>query len=88
MNPRFTLPLATMAALLTAAALPALGQLYQPVDRPTEATGSALIPDFSGIWARFSFPGLEPPLEGPGPITNKLRATNPNQSSGTTPIRF
>jgi hypothetical protein len=78
MNPRFTLPPATMAALLMAAALPALGQLYQPVGagRPSDATGAALIPDFSGIWARLSFPGFEPPLSGPGPVTNRLRAPN------------
>jgi hypothetical protein len=78
MNPRFTLPLATMAALLAAAALPALGQLYQPVGpgSVSDVTGAALIPDFSGIWARFSLPGFEPPLEGPGPITNTWRIPN------------
>ena len=67
MNARFILLLAGMAALLTAASLPALGQLYQPVaaDRPTDAQVTALIPNFSGIWARLSFPGFEPPLEGP-----------------------
>jgi len=53
--------------LLLTAAMPALGQLYQPVDagRPGDVTGAAPIADFSGIWARFSFPGFEPPLEGP-----------------------
>ena len=78
MNARFILPLAGMAALLTAASLPALGQLYQPVaaDRPTDPQVTALIPNFSGIWARLSFPGFEPPLEGPGPVTNRLRAPN------------
>jgi hypothetical protein len=56
----------------------ALGQLYQPVGAGSarDVTGAALIPDFSGIWARFSFPGFEPPLEGPGPVTNQLRAPN------------
>jgi hypothetical protein len=77
-NPRFSLLAATMAALLTAAALPALGQLYQPVGavQPSGTTDAALIPDFSGIWARLSFPGFEPPLSGPGPVTNRLRAPN------------
>jgi hypothetical protein len=67
--------------LLLTAAVPAFGQLYQPVNvgRTSAVTGGALTPDFSGIWARFSFPGFEPPLEGPGPITNRLRAVNPNQ---------
>jgi hypothetical protein len=81
-KPRFDLVAAATGALLTAAAMPAFGELYQTVvraDRPAGAQDAALIPDFSGIWARFSFPGLEPPLEGPGPITNRLRATNPDQ---------
>jgi hypothetical protein len=39
-------------------------------------TGAALIPDFSGIWARFFLPGFGPPLEGPGPITNTWRIPN------------
>src|SRR5262245_44272431 len=41
---------------------------------------AASIPDLSGIWGRLSFPGFEPPLAGPGPVTNKLRA--PNGTSG------
>lgn len=35
--------------------------------------GTASIPDFSGIWGHYSFPGLEPPLSGPGPLVNKSR---------------
>lgn len=72
-NPPFTTLAAKMAALLTAAAVPA-----QPVGpgRPADATNAALIPDFSGIWARISFPGFEPPLSGPGPVTNRLRGPN------------
>ena len=82
MNPRFTLLAATMAALLAAAVPSALGQLFQPVgaSRPSDVTsgvkGPALIPDLSGTWARLSFPGFEPPLSGPGPVTNRLRAPN------------
>jgi hypothetical protein len=74
MNPRFTL-LAATAAPLSAVPLSALGQLYQTVvpDRPSDATGATLFPDFSGIWARLSLPGFEPPLDGPGPVTNRLR---------------
>jgi hypothetical protein len=61
-----------------AAATPALGQNVVPVVGPaTSGTQSAAsIPDFSGIWGRLSFPGFEPPLAGPGPVTNRLRAPN------------
>jgi hypothetical protein len=31
---------------------------------------TAAVPDFSGIWAHFTFPDVEPPLTGPGPIRN------------------
>jgi hypothetical protein len=36
------------------------------------ANGAA-IPDFSGVWGRYSFPGLAEPLSGPGPVVNKAR---------------
>ena len=57
----------TALGLLLTAAVPAFGQLYQPVEAGSTSavTGAALTPDFSGIWARFSFPGFEPPLEDP-----------------------
>ena len=35
--------------------------------------GTALIPDFSGIWAHPSAPGFEPLPSGPGPVTNRVR---------------
>ena len=34
------------------------------------------IPDFSGIWARVSFPGFGRPLAGAGPVINKNRTPN------------
>jgi hypothetical protein len=35
---------------------------------------SASIPDFSGIWGHaFTTGGLEPPVSGPGPVTNRAR---------------
>ena len=37
------------------------------------AQGAASIPDFSGIWARVSFPGFGRPLAGAGPVINKNR---------------
>jgi hypothetical protein len=42
--------------------------------QPSQSEAS--IPDFSGIWGRLSFPGFVPPLAGPGPVTNRLRAPN------------
>jgi hypothetical protein len=43
------------------------------------------IPDFSGIWAHFTWPDFEPPLKGPGPVTNRSRrdgAPDPYQLVG------
>ena len=71
MNTRSTL---LAAALLTVAAVPASGQTAGSANGG--AQGAASIPDFSGPWARISFPGFEPPLAGPGPVTNRLRAPN------------
>ena len=34
------------------------------------------IPDFSGMWARVSFPGFGRPLAGAGPVINKKRSPN------------
>ena len=67
--------LVTVAA---AAAAPALGQTAAPVvGRSNAATqGDAAIPDFSGIWARVSFPGFGRPLAGAGPVINKKRTPN------------
>jgi hypothetical protein len=73
---------AAASALLTATAVPASAQLYQavvPEDRSAGAQDAASIPDFSGIWAHYSFPGFEPPLSGPGPVMHMLRAINPSE---------
>jgi hypothetical protein len=35
--------------------------------------GTASIPDFSGIWAHLTWPDVEPPPAGPGPVTNMSR---------------
>src|SRR5262249_54905584 len=40
------------------------------------AQGATSIPDFSGIWARVSFPGFGRPLAGAGPVLNKNRMPN------------
>jgi hypothetical protein len=70
------------STLLTATVVPTLAQLYQTVvsvESPSRHTGAALIPDLSGIWAHYSFPGFEPTISGPRPVMNRLRITNPNQ---------
>ena len=33
------------------------------------------IPDFSGVWAHLTFPDVEPPLKGAGPVRNLSRVT-------------
>ena len=38
-----------------------------------EPQGTASIPDFSGIWAHLTFPDVEPPLSGAGPVRNLSR---------------
>jgi hypothetical protein len=69
---RHFLSLVTLAA---AAATPVLGQAVAPMAGPASSgtQSAAATPDFSGIWARLSFPGFEPPLSGPGPVTNRSR---------------
>jgi hypothetical protein len=37
------------------------------------AQGAASIPDFSGIWGHLTWPDVEPPLAGPGPVRNMSR---------------
>ena len=60
---------------LVVAATSTLGQDLARADEPggsAEQT-SASIPDFSGIWAHLTWPDFEPPLAGPGPVTNRSR---------------
>jgi len=35
--------------------------------------GTASTPDLSGMWAHVSCCGFEPPVAGPGPVTNRVR---------------
>ena len=49
------------------AATLAYGQDAARIARP------ASVPDFSGIWAHFTWPDFEPPVSGPGPVTNTSR---------------
>jgi hypothetical protein len=63
--------------LCLAAAIPARAQTATPASRPVDrgAQETAAIPDFSGIWAHLTFPDVEPPLSGPGPVRNLSRVT-------------
>src|SRR5260370_8745958 len=61
-----------LAILAAAAAMPAWGQAVP------HAVGGGMqsatsIPDFSGIWAHLTWPDFEPPISGPGPVTNRSR---------------
>ena len=72
----------TRSALVTAtlleAAMPSWGQTAGPAAGPLDAgaQSAALIPDFSGIWARLSFPGFEPLASGPTSLVNRSRSPN------------
>jgi hypothetical protein len=69
--------LLTTLALLGCA--PALGQTVAPAGPTSSGTqDGAPVPDFSGTWVRPYF-GVEPPLSGPGPVTNKLRCSKISQ---------
>jgi hypothetical protein len=64
-----------LLAALAAAGAPALGQDAAPAAGPAGTGGAAAapIPDFSGIWAHLTWPDVEPPLAGPGPVKNLTR---------------
>ena len=55
-------------AASTAAAL-----FSSPAFTQQPSQGTASIPDFSGIWAHLTFPDVEPPLSGAGPVRNLSR---------------
>ncbi len=50
-----------------AAAMPAWGRTSDPAG----SQSNAAIPDFSGIWAKLTWPDFEPPPSGPGPVKNR-----------------
>jgi hypothetical protein len=65
-----------LVTLAAATAMPAVGQGVAPAAGPGSAGGTqggASIPDFSGIWAHLTWPDVEPPPAGPGPVTNRSR---------------
>jgi hypothetical protein len=61
-------------AMATAAAMPAMAQTPAAVGPAgSEAHRAAPIPNFSRVWNHPAFPWFEPPVSGPGPITNLSR---------------
>jgi hypothetical protein len=60
------------------------------VERAAAGALPATVPDFSGVWVHPYVPGFEPPVSGPGPVTNRSRipagplkgVSNPNQLVG------
>jgi hypothetical protein len=74
-------------AILAAAAAPSPGQEVAPAAGAVNSAtpNFASIPNLSGTWGRFSFPGLEAPLSGPGPVVNKSRR---RQSFDDNGLRF
>jgi hypothetical protein len=66
---RFSQIVATIMATASIAAGMSSAALAQHASRQ-----DAPNPDFSGLWVRPYF-GVEPPLSGPGPVTNRLRCS-------------
>jgi hypothetical protein len=72
-----------LVTLAAAAATPAAGQTPAPAAGPaaSAAKNAASIPDFSGSWRHPSLPGYEPPVSGPGPVTNRSRRKSDGASN-------
>ena len=64
-----------VALLVSLAAMPVGGQTTTTGSSAAAPVtqGTAPIPDLSGIWAHLSWPGVERPTAGPGPVTNRSR---------------
>jgi len=65
-----------LVALAAAATTHAFGQDVAPAVGPARTVdiqSNASVPDFSGIWAHLTWPDVEPPPAGPGPVTNRSR---------------
>jgi hypothetical protein len=60
-------------AMMTAAAMPAMGQTPSTGSAGSATIGAGAIPNLTGVWAHPAFPWFEPPASGPGPVTNLVR---------------
>src|SRR5580698_9741244 len=66
----------TMRASILATALGTVLTVPALAQSPSVTGGlpaSPPIPDFAGVWRHPSLPGYEPPVAGPGPVTNRAR---------------
>lgn len=63
-------------ALLLAAGCVALLCVGVSDSRAAPSARPSAIPDFGGIWAHLTFPDVEPPLAGPGPVRNLSHVKN------------
>src|SRR5215471_20107520 len=74
MNSTAVVALASIGFLSAAVAMPARAQTAPAVGPAGSGPQStASIPDFSGIWAHLTWPDVEPPASGPGPVRNTSR---------------
>ena len=73
--PRPTHPRSERAIMrrLIMAASAATALFSSPTFPQQLSQGTASIPDFSGVWAHLTFPDVEPPLSGAGPVRNLSR---------------
>ena len=71
------------ATMVATAAAAAFGQTVAPAARATASATQVnqSIPDFSGNWRHPSLPGYEPPVSGPGPVTNRSRRKSDGASN-------
>src|SRR5580704_8129819 len=49
------------------------GMVVSVGEMPVWGQTTTSVPDLSGIWAHLSWPGVERPTSGPGPVTNRSR---------------
>jgi hypothetical protein len=67
--------LVPVGVMAVASVMPTWAQTATPAVGPADSAtpASTTIPDFSGIWAHLIWPDVEPPPDGPGPVTNLSR---------------
>ena len=62
-----------LGMLAAATATAAFAQTEAPAAAQTNGATQGVIPELSGIWAHLTWPDVEPPPSGPGPIRNMAR---------------
>jgi len=70
-HPRSERDKSMRTVIIAASAATALFSSPAFTQQPSQGTAS--IPDFSGVWAHLTFPDVEPPLSGAGPVRNLSR---------------